>query len=126
MLKRVLPIALVIVLLFSSVAFAGGQGTGKASPPKGEPKVAAQMGAGFDEERMPGYPCDEEEWTPFTYCYGYGYGYGYAYNYNDCCTDGCCVYDCCTDGCCEFFYQHQHRWLCNWPELPDEPIVLEP
>ncbi|BES66522.1 hypothetical protein SANA_29610 [Gottschalkiaceae bacterium SANA] len=136
MLKRVLPLALVIILLFSSFAFAGGQGNGGQKAANGEPKVMAQMGPGFDEERMPGNPRDDEEWAPFTYCYGYGYGYGYAYDRLNVCTDGSCICtdgSCiCTDGCCEYFFQHQWRWPCELPdltdppELPDESVVTEP
>jgi hypothetical protein len=129
--KKLLPIALAIVLLFSSVAFAGGQGVGKESPSKGEPKVEAQLGANFEGEKVPVYPGEREEWRTFTYCYGdgYGYGYGYAYDRLNTCTDGSCI---CTDGCCEYFIQHQWRWMCELPdltdppELPDDPAVTEP
>jgi hypothetical protein len=120
--KRLLPIVLIIMLLLSSVAFAGGQGAGKESPSKGQPKAAAQLGADFEGERVPVSPCEREEWRTFTYCYGYGYGYGYAYD----------RLNVCTDGSCEYFFQHQWRWPCELPdltdppELPDESVVTEP
>lgn len=130
MLKRVLPMLLILVLLFTSIGFAGGKGV--AEPKKaGEPKGVSQEMRPEEVERaliqqrmqMRSLDCDE--------CMNYNYRYTYRYCWcqEPCSTDGCVDYNyhhyyqwceepCCTDGCC--YYQHMHAW--RWAEVPDEPL----
>lgn len=131
MLKRVLPILLIFMLLFTSTAFAGGNGDKAGGQKVSEPQ---QIGMQQMQQEKPEYvepvrmrmrmmSCDCDE------CMNYNYNHHYYYHWceDPGCTDGCVQYNhhyyyqwcedpCCTDGCCYYAYKHAWQW-------PDEPVA---